>query len=87
MSKVFEIKRMVKQVANHFGKIDILVNNTGVGYNALVEKIDVDTFHYLFDLHLVGPLVAMHEVDPPNEKTGWRHDSKRKLRSSVNDST
>ena len=70
MSKVFEIKRMVNQVTDRFGKIDILVNNAGVGYDALTEKIDVDTFHYIFDLDLVGPLAAMQRVIPIMRKQG-----------------
>ncbi len=70
MAKAFEIKRMVAQVTNRFGKIDILVNNAGVGYDAFVEKIDVDTFHYLFDLDLVGPLIAMQQVIPIMRKQG-----------------
>jgi short-subunit dehydrogenase len=70
MSKVFEVKRMVKEVADKFGKIDILINNAGVGYDALAEKIDVDTFHYLFDLDLVGPLAAMQQVIPVMRKQG-----------------
>ena len=64
MSKTFEIKRMVKEVATRFGKIDILINNSGMGYDALTEKIDVDTYHYVFDLDLVGPLSAMQQVIP-----------------------
>jgi short-subunit dehydrogenase len=64
MAKVFEVKRMVMEVANHFGRIDILVNNAGVGYDAFVEKIDVDTFHYIFDIDLAGPVVAMQQVIP-----------------------
>jgi short-subunit dehydrogenase len=64
MSKVFEVKAMVKQVAERFGKIDVLVNNAGVGYDATVEEMDVDTFHYIFDLDLVGPVVAMQQVVP-----------------------
>jgi short-subunit dehydrogenase len=64
MAKAFEIKRMIKEVADHFGRIDILVNNAGIGYDAAVEKIDVDTFHYVFDLDLVGPVVAMQQVIP-----------------------
>ncbi|HUK84609.1 MAG TPA: SDR family oxidoreductase [Candidatus Acidoferrum sp.] len=70
MSKVFEVKRMVKEVAERFSKIDILVNNAGVGYDAFVEKIDVDTFHYVFDLDLVGPVVAMQQVIPLMRKHG-----------------
>jgi NADP-dependent 3-hydroxy acid dehydrogenase YdfG len=70
MSKVFEIKRMVKEVTDRLGKIDILVNNAGVGYDALAEKIDIDTYHYIFDLDLVGPLVAMQQVIPIMRKHG-----------------
>jgi short-subunit dehydrogenase len=70
MAKAFEVKRMVKEVADHFGKIDILINNAGVGYDAFVEKIDVDTFHYVFDLDLVGPVVAMQQVIPHMKKQG-----------------
>ena len=70
ISKVFEVKRMVKEVAERFGKIDILVNNAGVGYDALAEKIDIDTFHYIFDLDLVGPLAAMQQVIPLMRKQG-----------------
>jgi short-subunit dehydrogenase len=70
MSKVFEVKRMVKEIADRFGKIDLLVNNAGVGYDAFVEKIDVDTFHYIFDLDLVGPVVAMQQVVPFMRRQG-----------------
>ena len=64
MAKVFEVKRMVKEVSARFGKIEILVNNAGIGYDAFAEKIDLDTFHYIFDLDLVGPLAAMQQVIP-----------------------
>jgi len=70
MSKIFEVKRMVKEVVDRLGKIDILVNNAGVGYDAFVEKIDIDTFHYIFDLDLVGPVVAMQQVIPIMRKQG-----------------
>jgi short-subunit dehydrogenase len=70
MAKAFEVKRMVKEVVNHFGRIDVLINNAGVGYDAFIEKIDVDTFHYIFDLDLVGPIVAMQQVIPLMKKQG-----------------
>ena len=70
MAKVFEVKRMIKEVANQFDRIDILVNNAGVGYDAFVEKIDVDAFHYIFDLDLVGSIVAMQQVIPYMRRQG-----------------
>jgi short-subunit dehydrogenase len=70
MAKVFEVKRMIKEVVDRFGRVDVLVNNAGIGYDASVEKIDVDTFHYVFDLDLVGPVVAMQQVIPIMRKQG-----------------
>ena len=57
MSKVEDVKRMVKQTYDHFRRIDILVNNAGQGYDAPIEKIDVDTFRYIFDLDFLGQLL------------------------------
>ena len=64
ISKVFEVKRMVRKVEGHYGKVDILINNAGQGYDAPVERIDSDTFHYIFDLNLLGQVTAMQQVIP-----------------------
>ncbi len=70
ISKVKDVKNMVKQAYEHFGRIDILVNNAGRGYDVPVEKTDIEIFHYLFDLDVVGPLVAMKEVIPLMRRQG-----------------
>ncbi len=70
VSKVDDVKRMVKQAYEHFGRVDILVNNAGVGYDAPVMKIDPKVFHYIFDLDVLGQLVAMQEVAPLMRKQG-----------------
>ncbi len=64
VSKPDEVIEMVKAVLTHFGRIDILVNNAGVGYDAPVDKTHVCNFHYVFDLDVLGPVVAMKEVIP-----------------------
>ena len=64
ISKAEDVKNMVKQAYEHFGRIDILVNNAGQGYDVPVEKTDIEIFHYIFDLDVVGPLVAMKEAIP-----------------------
>jgi short-subunit dehydrogenase len=70
MTKIPEIKRMIQQVQEHFGRADILINNAGQGYDAPVEQTDIDIFHYIFDLDVIGPLVAMQQVIPLMRKQG-----------------
>jgi len=70
MTKIPEIERMVKQTEEHFGRIDILINSAGQGYDAPVEKTDIDTLHHIFELDVVGPLVAMKKVIPIMRKQG-----------------
>ncbi len=70
MTRIPEIKRMIDKTHEHFGRVDILINNAGQGYDAPVEKTDIDTFHYIFDLDVIGPLVAMQQVIPIMRKQG-----------------
>jgi short-subunit dehydrogenase len=64
MTRIPQIKRMVERTRKHFGRIDILINNAGQGYDAPVELIDLDILRYIHDLSVVGPIVAMQQVIP-----------------------
>jgi len=68
MTKPEDIKNMVSEVYKHFGRIDILVNNAGQGYDSSIEKTNLDTFRKIFELDVIGPLVAMQEVIPVMRK-------------------
>lgn len=70
MTKTDEIADMVAETEKHFGRIDVLVNNAGQGYDASIEQIDVETFRYIFELDVVGPLVAMQRVTPVMRRAG-----------------
>jgi short-subunit dehydrogenase len=70
MTKISEIKHMIKQTQEHFGRIDTLINCVGQGYDAPVEKTNINTLHYIFKLDVVGPLVAMQRVIPIMRKQG-----------------
>jgi short-subunit dehydrogenase len=59
-----QVKQMVAQVKAHYGRVDILVNSAGQGYDAPLENIRLETFRYIFELDLVGPLVAMQAIIP-----------------------
>jgi short-subunit dehydrogenase len=64
------IIRMVNLTKKHFGRIDILINNAGQGYDAPVEKTNLKIFRRIFDLDVAGPLLAMQEVIPIMRKQG-----------------
>ena len=64
MTKIPQIRKMISRAMEYFGRIDILVNNAGQGYDAPVEKTEIPTFRYIYDLNVIGPLVAMQQVIP-----------------------
>ena len=64
MTKEKEVKEMVKKTIEHFGRVDILINNAGRGYDASTEEINIETFRKIFELDVVGLLVAIQEVIP-----------------------
>jgi short-subunit dehydrogenase len=70
VTRIYDIESMIRLTMEHFGRIDVLINCAGQGYDAPVEKINVDTFHHIFDLDVVGPLVAMKQVIPIMRKQG-----------------
>jgi len=70
MTKVPQINRMIKKTREHFGRIDILINNAGQGYDAPVEKINIGTIRYIYALNILGPLFAMQQVIPIMKNQG-----------------
>jgi short-subunit dehydrogenase len=70
MRRVSDVKKMVAEVKKHYGRIDILVNVAGRGYDSFTEYIELDKLHEIFDLNFVGPLVAMQHVIPTMRKEG-----------------
>jgi short-subunit dehydrogenase len=65
-----DIRNMVAKVLAHFGRIDVLINCAGRGYDAPLEQIQIDKYRELFELDVVGPLVAMQLVIPIMREQG-----------------
>jgi NAD(P)-dependent dehydrogenase (short-subunit alcohol dehydrogenase family) len=40
VTKIPEIKKMIEQTQDYFGRIDILINNAGQGYDAPVKELN-----------------------------------------------
>lgn len=62
MSKPADIKRLFAEAKKAFGRLDILVNNAGVYEFAPLEAITPEHFHRLFDLNVLGLILASQEA-------------------------
>lgn len=55
---------VVDTAVDHFGTIDVLVNNAGIGYFGAVEETDDKTARRLFDVNFFGTANTIHAVLP-----------------------
>ncbi len=70
MRKPEDIRNLIHQTHEKFGRIDILVNNAGQGLRAAVEAIDLDDYRSIMELNVFSVLLAMKEAIPIMRKQG-----------------
>jgi NAD(P)-dependent dehydrogenase (short-subunit alcohol dehydrogenase family) len=58
------VHRAVQTVIDSYGAIDVLVNNAGVGYMAVVEELKMDDFKQQFETNVFGVLRVTQAVLP-----------------------
>ena len=59
-----EIPVAMETVQNAFGGLDLLVNNAGIGYRALVEELDAEHLRKVFDTNVFGMLLCCQGALP-----------------------
>lgn len=68
-----EIKSAVQQVIEKFGKIDVLVNNAGIGYFGAVEESEDEEIRRMFEINFFGLVKMTNEVLPHMRKRRSGH--------------
>jgi NAD(P)-dependent dehydrogenase (short-subunit alcohol dehydrogenase family) len=63
-------KRLVESVAGEGGRLDVLVNNAGLGHFAPVDRLAPDQFREVLETNLFGPYYAVHYAAPLMKKNG-----------------
>jgi 3-oxoacyl-[acyl-carrier protein] reductase len=57
-----DIQRLFSETKKAFGRLDILVNNAGVYEFAPLEDVTAEHFHKMFDLNVLGLILASQEA-------------------------
>jgi len=57
-----EIERLFAETKKVFGTLDILVNNAGIYEFAPLENVTAEHFHKMFDLNVLGLILASQEA-------------------------
>jgi 3-oxoacyl-[acyl-carrier protein] reductase len=57
-----DIQRLFSEAIRAFGRLDVLVNNAGVYEFASIEEVTPDHFHKMFDLNVLGLILASQEA-------------------------
>jgi 3-oxoacyl-[acyl-carrier protein] reductase len=62
MSHPKEIQHLFSETKKLYGTLDILINNAGIYIPAPIEKVTPEDFHKMFDLNVLGLLLASQEA-------------------------
>ncbi len=58
------VRQMIAQANDHYGRIDVLINNAGQGLHTPIADTDLGLYRAVFELNVVSVLNAMQAVIP-----------------------
>ena len=62
VSKIADVRRLVRETVQRFGRLDILVNNAGIALFKPLSETTEQEFDQIFALNAKGPYFAMQEA-------------------------
>jgi short-subunit dehydrogenase len=65
-----DIENLIQKTRATFGRIDVLVNNAGVGIAGTLDTVDLEKLKYVFDLNVFAGLALLQAVVPIMKEQG-----------------
>lgn len=62
VEKAADVKRIFEEIVKVFGKLDILVNNTGVYSFAGIDDITEESFHRMFNINVLDSILTIQQA-------------------------
>jgi short-subunit dehydrogenase len=70
MRRQTEVTQLVETAFQHYGRIDVLINNAGQAVAATVAELDLEHYRQVIELNLFGPIYAMQASVPKMRAQG-----------------
>jgi len=67
------VQRVMKQVVDEHGKLDVLINNAGIDYTKSIEELSLEEWDRVMSVNLRGPFLAAKTAFPYLRKNGQGH--------------
>ncbi|NOK63958.1 MAG: hypothetical protein GFH27_549319n138 [Chloroflexi bacterium AL-W] len=70
MTDQTQVRALIDQAYEHFGRIDILINNAGQALVGWVATVNPDHYRQIIELNMLGPLHGIQAVVPKMKEQG-----------------
>ncbi len=64
MTDQAQVQALIDQAYDHFGKIDILINNAGKALAGWIETVNLENYRQIIELNIFGVMYGMQAVIP-----------------------
>jgi NADP-dependent 3-hydroxy acid dehydrogenase YdfG len=68
-----QVKEVVKNAHEHFGKLDIVLNNAGYSLVGTIEEANADEIRALYETNILGPVNVVQAALPILREQGYGH--------------
>lgn len=73
VTKEAQVKEAVNTAHEHFGRLDLVLNNAGYPLVSTIEEADLDAVRDLYETNVLGPVAVIQAALPLLRKQGYGH--------------